>query len=265
MQIDWITVAAQIANFLVLVWLLQRFLYKPITQAMTRREKEIEDRLAEAKDARQAAEEEAETLRARHAELDSEKDQILEDAKQEAQSLRERLEADLREDMESRRETWRSHLEEERESFAKTLRRRAGQQVIAITGHMVQEYARSDLTTEIASGFVARLEDMEEEKREKLADAVARSDDAARIESSVALKPGARGQITRALHKALNTDIAVHYERNEDLVMGVRLIIGEQTLEWSAARYLKRLEGVLDEVIDSAGPAQRPATDKSGK
>ena len=85
MQIDWITVAAQIANFLVLVWLLQRFLYQPITQAMTRREKEIEDRLAEAKDARQAAEEEAEKLRARQAELDSEKDQILEDAKQEAQ------------------------------------------------------------------------------------------------------------------------------------------------------------------------------------
>ena len=38
MQIDWLTVAAQIVNFLVLVWLLQRFLYRPITDAMARRD-----------------------------------------------------------------------------------------------------------------------------------------------------------------------------------------------------------------------------------
>ena len=51
MQIDWLTVAAQIVNFLVLVWLLQRFLYRPITEAMARREERIESRLSEAKNA----------------------------------------------------------------------------------------------------------------------------------------------------------------------------------------------------------------------
>ncbi|MER2603590.1 MAG: F0F1 ATP synthase subunit B, partial [Candidatus Competibacter phosphatis] len=30
MQIDWFTVAAQIVNFLLLVWLLKRFLYRPV-------------------------------------------------------------------------------------------------------------------------------------------------------------------------------------------------------------------------------------------
>jgi len=55
LQIDWLTVAAQIVNFLVLIWLLQRFLYKPITNAMRRREERIEDRLAEAKEAREEA------------------------------------------------------------------------------------------------------------------------------------------------------------------------------------------------------------------
>ena len=34
MLIDWFTVAAQITNFLVLVWLLKRFLYAPILNAM---------------------------------------------------------------------------------------------------------------------------------------------------------------------------------------------------------------------------------------
>ena len=44
MQIDWITVAAQIVNFLILVWLLQHFLYGPITRAMQRREQRIAER-----------------------------------------------------------------------------------------------------------------------------------------------------------------------------------------------------------------------------
>jgi len=263
-QIDWITVAAQIANFLVLVWLLQRFLYRPITRAMARREEEIEKRLAEAKEARKDAEDEAETLRGKQSDLKDEKDQILDDARQEAESLRERLEADIREDMEARRETWRTHLEEERAGFASTLQRRAGHQVIAITEQMLHEYARADLAGELATGFIARLEDLEDERRDKLAKAASHLHDPAIFEASVTLKPSTRGQITRAVHDVLKTDIDVEYRQDQDLVLGVRLTIGEQTLEWSAARHLKRLEGALDEAIDSATSKQSTASDAQG-
>ena len=49
MLIDWFTVGAQVLNFLVLVWLLKRFLYKPVLDAIDAREKGIASRLAEAK------------------------------------------------------------------------------------------------------------------------------------------------------------------------------------------------------------------------
>ena len=48
MLIDWFTVIAQIVNFLVLVYLLKRFLYKPIIKAMDGREQRIAGRLEEA-------------------------------------------------------------------------------------------------------------------------------------------------------------------------------------------------------------------------
>ena len=48
MLIDWFTVAAQVANFLILVWLLKRFLYKPVLTAIDEREKRIADQLQEA-------------------------------------------------------------------------------------------------------------------------------------------------------------------------------------------------------------------------
>src|SRR5580693_691003 len=41
MLIDWFTVGAQAGNFLILVWLLKRFLYKPVLAAIDEREKRI--------------------------------------------------------------------------------------------------------------------------------------------------------------------------------------------------------------------------------
>jgi F-type H+-transporting ATPase subunit b len=53
MLIDWFTVGAQVLNFLILVWLLKRFLYKPILHAIDEREKRIAKELADA-DAKKA-------------------------------------------------------------------------------------------------------------------------------------------------------------------------------------------------------------------
>ena len=48
MLIDWFTVGAQALNFLILVWLMKRFLYKPILRAIDEREKRIASELADA-------------------------------------------------------------------------------------------------------------------------------------------------------------------------------------------------------------------------
>ena len=48
MLIDWFTVGAQAVNFIILVWLLKRFLYKPILNAIDAREKRIATELAAA-------------------------------------------------------------------------------------------------------------------------------------------------------------------------------------------------------------------------
>ncbi len=48
MLIDWFTVGAQALNFLILVWLMKRFLYRPILHAIDAREKPIAGELADA-------------------------------------------------------------------------------------------------------------------------------------------------------------------------------------------------------------------------
>lgn len=258
MQIDWLTVVAQIANFLVLVWLLQRFLYRPITDAMKRREEVINTRLSEAETARKDAEAKADALRKEQEALETEKEDILQTARQDAEGLRKKLEQDMRAEMATRRDTWRDHLQQERAAFADTLRRQAGHQVISIVGDLLKDYAKTDYTGPMASGFVDKIETLDADTVQKLQKAAARTDAQAVVETAVALPQAARSKITRAVHKVCDTDIDINYNTDESVVLGVRLTIGEQTLEWSTARYLSKLDKTLDEAIDSAGHVTTP-------
>lgn len=253
MQIDWLTVAAQIVNFLVLVWLLQRFLYRPITDAMARREERIESRLAEAKDARAKVEAEAKHLREMQEKLEASRKEVLREARQEANDLRKEMENDLREEMEARRKTWEDHLEEGRDDFAARLRQGAGHQVVDIVGRVLKDYAGGDLAAQVAGKFVDRLANLDEEACDKLKAAAGRADGPVRVDSSVPLKPAARNQITRAIHEHIGPDIEVEYGEDDDLLLGLRLTAGEQTVEWSATRFLGRLGTTLDEVIEGSG------------
>ena len=62
MLIDWFTVGAQALNFIILVWLLKRFLYKPILNAVDAREQRIAAELADADAKRAEAKKERDEL-----------------------------------------------------------------------------------------------------------------------------------------------------------------------------------------------------------
>jgi F-type H+-transporting ATPase subunit b len=73
MLIDWFTVVAQIINFLILVWLLKRFLYKPILNAIDAREKKIAKELADADAKKAEALKEREEFQHKNEELDQQR------------------------------------------------------------------------------------------------------------------------------------------------------------------------------------------------
>ena len=250
MQIDWLTVAAQIVNFLVLVWLLQRFLYRPIVSAMARREERIEKRLSEAKAAREAVEADSERLRAERLALEAGREGMLDEARQEAATLRSRLEDEVRAEMEARRGTWKAHLADERQAFADRLKRHAGHQVIDIVGRVLRDYAGSDAASQVAGTFLDRLAGLDAGQREDLVEAARRAEGPARVESSVELGSAARSRITRSVRDCVAREIEVEFREDADLLLGIRLTVGERTVEWSAKGYLQRLGTTLDEVVE---------------
>ena len=77
MLIDWFTVGAQALNFLILVWLMKRFLYKPILQAIDAREKRIALSLADADAKKAEAQKERDEFEKKNEEFDQQRAALL--------------------------------------------------------------------------------------------------------------------------------------------------------------------------------------------
>lgn len=252
MQIDWLTVAAQLVNFLVLIWLLKRFLYGPITGAMARREERIAERLSDARRARQGAEAEAEALRDRQRALDEAREAELARAREEAEALRVRLEQDLRAEAEQKRAAWLDHLKEDRAEIVLQIQKRMAAHVGDTVRRILSDFADADLADQIATEFTNRLAMLGEEDRLRLETAAVKMHEPALVESGLELPSAARGRITRAIHEHVLDGIEVDYRAVGDVLFGIRLTLGHQTLEWSAGRYLDRIETLVGESLDSA-------------
>lgn len=94
MQFSWWTFLIQGVNFLVLVWLLQRFLYRPVAEVIARRREETEA----AKRKAAAAAKDAETARVRYdealADIEKERSKALESARATIEAERKRMRQD---------------------------------------------------------------------------------------------------------------------------------------------------------------------------
>src|ERR1700678_2344038 len=91
MLIDWFTVGAQVLNFIALVWLLKRFLYKPVLNAIDARERRVAAELANADLQMTEIKKSREELRAKNNAFDADRGALLAKAILDAKTEAERL------------------------------------------------------------------------------------------------------------------------------------------------------------------------------
>src|ERR1700679_685978 len=103
MLIDWFTVGAQALNFLILVWLLKRFLYKPILNAIDARERRIASELADADAKKKEAQKESDDFQNKNKAFDEQRGALLGKATDEAKAEREHLLGEARKEADNLR------------------------------------------------------------------------------------------------------------------------------------------------------------------
>ena len=249
MQIDWTTLVLEIINFLVLVWILKRFLYKPVMEAIAARQQRVEAKLAEARVIEDGARE-----------LQSQYQRRLADWDMEKAKARAALDTELLQERNRQMQALDKALLEERERVA------------AVTAHKQQE-AQRELEVEalahaqrFASTLLARLADPVVESRfvsllfedwanlpdtqvESLRRAVLVDKAKATVTTAFPLSPEQRREIESALQSRLEADLVVAFDEDPNLLAGVRLSLGPWQLNMNFADELASFKAAANHVL----------------
>ena len=157
MLINWFTVVAQAINFLILVWLLKRFLYKPILHAIDEREKGIATQLAEAEAKKAEAQKERDDFQHKNEAFDQERAALLKKATDEANAERQRLLDEARKDADALRAKRQDALRNEQRNLSQEIIRWTQKEVFAITRKTLADLATMSLEERMGDVFVRRV------------------------------------------------------------------------------------------------------------
>ena len=257
MLIDWFTVGAQALNFLILVWLLRRFLYRPILDAIDARERGIAAALADA-DARQAG---AQAARAeyeqKNAQLDQQRAELLRQADADARTQGAALLEAARAAAETVRVKQQEALAAEQHALQAELKRRAQQQVFAITHKALVELADATLEQRMADLFITRLRALDAVARARICAAAAGG--SALLRSAFELTAAQRATLQQALEGCCGQLAALSFETAPQLVSGIEFSANGYQLSWNIDAYLTELEhSVCDAMQEAPKAANSP-------
>jgi F-type H+-transporting ATPase subunit b len=258
MLIDWFTVGAQTLNFLVLVWLMKRFLYKPILHAIDTREQRIATELANADAKKAEARQERNEFRDKNEELDRQRTALLSKARDEAQAEREQLLDEARQAAADLRATQQEALKNEQQNLQQALIRRTQQEVFAIARQVLTDLAGTSLEERLGEVFTRRLREMDDEAKAGLAEALEKTSETepALVRSAGDLPAEQRAAIQKAVNETFSADIHLRFLTAPDLIGGIELTANGQKVAWSIADYLASLEKGVDELLKEKDQAE---------
>lgn len=242
MTIDWVTVSAQVVNFLILVWLLKRFLYRPVLRAMDRREQGIRQRLEEADEREAEAEARLEDYRDRQADLERRRDALLRQAEEEAARSKQRWLEDARVEVAQRRQEWQRQLDEERQALLQRLGQRSLAALEALARQTLQDLAGTRLEARAIEVFIERLAELDAESRRRLG----RGEGPLQVATAFDLSPEEQARLEQALQEQLGPSLEVHFARSTSLICGLELVRDGCRLGWSLADHLDALHERLE-------------------
>lgn len=255
MHIDWFVFLAQIFNFLLLMYLLKRFLYGRIIKAMDDREAKIAARFAEAEELKIKASESADLYEKRNQLLNEKKEQMLNEATMAADAKRKELMEKVREEVDAVKTRWQDMLIREQNAFFYDLRQRAAKQLYATARKALSDLADADLEERIVDEFLRRVQMLDEEKSASIRRAISGGGNRVTIQSAFGISAQRQKQIEEVLKKQITNGFTIRYLREPDIVSGVELRVNGHKIAWSLNEYLETLVESLTETLQKEAHA----------
>lgn len=239
------TFVFQTVNFLVLVWVLRRLLYRPIARIIARRQQEIADSLDKAEADRAAAAGAHAALAKREAEVGVERERVIETGHQQAEADRTVLLADAQRKAEQTHEASRAQVEHERAAAVLALRAGAADLGVSVAERLLASVGSDGANAPLLDQALAAVGKLDAREKALLA-AECRSGSILRIVTAAALSGDRRAVCKATLGTVLGVEPGVEFGEDPALIAGAEIHLPHAIVRQSWRDQLARIRRELD-------------------
>jgi F-type H+-transporting ATPase subunit b len=229
-QLDWSTFVLELVNFLILVWILKRFLYKPVLAAIVSRRAAIDKTLSDA-EARKA---EAQALemhyQTRLADWDKEKERLHSGLMEELNAQQGKMMAALQEYLAQEREKARVVEERRLRQLENAARETATRKGIQFTARLLARIASPEVEAQVVALAAEDLPLLPGEQVAAIREGRDASGCTVIVTSAFPLTEAQRGVLTQQLRQVAGDGVPVEFTEEGDLLAGLRVSIGPWVL-----------------------------------
>ena len=231
MELNWTTFLLEIGNFLVLVWILTRLLYRPILHTIAQRTAAVQHDLAE-----------AERLRREAHDLQIQYEHRQADWTTEAERMRGRMVEDVQREKRRLLDELQASIQQEREKAAALEERRlmdlrcqveeaAVMQGGLFASKLLTRLAHAELEARLVSMLLEDLRELDTERRQAIRSACAEDHGPVVVTSAHHLTKPQRDSLAEAVQSLLGQPALFEWQEDPRLLAGVRALLGPWMLQ----------------------------------
>lgn len=232
MQLSWTTFLFEIVNFLVLLWILKIFLYKPVLQILDNRRKTIDRSLTEANDLRDQAMALELKYQSRLNDWELEKQQMLDQLQREIQIERSNKLNLLAQELDDQRKKEAVIEQRKHEESIRHYQQNAHQQGTRFASRLLSSLASAEIENQLFELLLAKLKQLGQDHLDALKNACEAIDQIT-ITSAYPLSDSQQATIASDLNTLCSTEKNFIFEQEVKLMAGLRICIGDWVLRFN--------------------------------
>lgn len=243
MELSWSTFVLEIINFLVLVWILKRFLYKPVLEVIARRRAAIEKTRLDAEALQADAEKLQKQYESRLADWNEERQRARDTLARELEAERARKSSEMQTGLEQEKEKTRVAQTRRQSDALRKVEETALNQAAIFATRLLEQVAGPETQTRLVDLVINELTELPSARVVAIRNSFETAPGNIEVVSAFALPDDLRERLAQALVRLSGSKIPLRFEENSELLAGVRITVGAWVLR---ANFLDELKGFAE-------------------
>ena len=247
MGVNWIVFFAQIVNLFVLVWLLKKFLYRPIVSAVEKRQAEIMNKVNKAKEEYALAEAEHKQLSKKLKNFEATKKKKFDEVAKEIEEFKSHQMSLVKDEAHKLRQKMQADLDRQVQSLHTQINELFADNFVTLSQKMMGELSGETAFSGSLSLFQKQLKNLSKSDIKKIKSSYEKQNIIC-ISSSETLSKKMQQELAIFLSDTFDwaLPLKMRFETDKNLILGLEMTVGNHSAEWHLKAYLDEYQNKLN-------------------